>query len=70
MPYDSDNPPEKIKKLSPRKQRQWCHIFNSCWEKYKDEGKCHAMAWGGVKNTASINIAKKLLKIAKEVIRE
>ena len=49
MPYDVKNPPDKIKKLSPRKQRQFIHVYNSCWDKDKDEGKCHAMAWGTVK---------------------
>lgn len=52
MPFDPDNPPDKVSKLSEKKQRQWVHVFNSCWEKHKDDGKCHAMAWGAVKKAS------------------
>ena len=31
MPYDPDNPPEKLRGLSENKQRQWVHVFNSCY---------------------------------------
>ena len=53
MPYDVDNPPEKIRDLSPKKQRQWVSVFNSCWEEHHDEAKCHAMAWGVAKKESS-----------------
>jgi hypothetical protein len=49
MPFDPKNPPDKVKNLSPEKQRQWVHIFNSCWSKDPDERKCHMQAWGAVK---------------------
>jgi len=52
MPFDPNNPPDKIRKLSPKKQRQWVEVFNSCWKKYKDDKKCHMMAWGVVKKAA------------------
>lgn len=65
MPYSPENPPDKIKDLSEKKQRQWVHVFNSCWERHKDEGKCHAMAWGSVKKSSyeriSRNVARKFL---------
>ena len=46
MPYDPSNPPDKVRGLPPKKQRQWVHIFNSCYAKHGDEVKCHKMAWG------------------------
>ena len=46
MPYDPDNPPEKLRGLPENKQRQWVHVFNSCYEKYGDDAKCSKMAWG------------------------
>jgi hypothetical protein len=46
MPYDLDNPPDKIKNLSPKKQRQFIHVYNSCWDKNHDEELCHKQAWG------------------------
>ena len=52
MPFDPNHPPKKLRKLSPKKQRQWCEVFNSCWEKYHDDKKCHMMAWGVVKKAA------------------
>lgn len=52
MPYSPDNPPSKLKELPANKQRQWVEVFNSCWDKHKDDAKCHAMAWGVVKKSA------------------
>ena len=46
MPYDPENPPAKLRGLSSAKQRQWVHVFNSCYEKYSDDAKCSKMAWG------------------------
>ncbi len=51
MPFDPNNPPEKVKSLSPKKQRQWVRVFNSCWSEHADEARCHAMAWGAVKKS-------------------
>ena len=62
MPYDPDNPPDKVSKLSPKKQRQWVHVFNSCHKGGGDEAKCHAQAWGTVKKTASLEDAIVLLE--------
>jgi len=53
MPYDPDNPPDKVRNLSPKKQRQFVHVYNSCAEKGGDEKKCHMMAWGTVKKSAT-----------------
>ena len=49
MPFDPKNPPEKIRKLSDKKQRQWIAVFNSCYGEHADDEKCHKMAWGAVK---------------------
>ena len=48
MPYDINNPPEKLRKLSDKKKRQWVSVFNSCYDKHGDEARCHKMAWGVV----------------------
>ena len=52
MPFDPDNPPEKVSKLSAKKQRQWAHVFNSCFEEHGDDALCHKMAWGTVKKSS------------------
>src|SRR5690606_2002578 len=49
-----NNPPEKIRKLSQKKQRQWVSVFNSCYESGGDDAKCHAQAWGVVGKRASM----------------
>jgi len=49
MPYDVNNPPSKLRGLSEKKQRQWVEVFNSCYERHKDDALCHKMAWGVVK---------------------
>lgn len=46
MPYDVNNPPEKVRGLSENKQRQWVEVFNSCFEKHGDEELCSKEAWG------------------------
>jgi hypothetical protein len=53
MPFDPNNPPSKLDKLSDKKKRQWVHVFNSCYKKNKDDKKCHMQAWGAVKKSAS-----------------
>jgi hypothetical protein len=46
MPYSIDSPPDKIRGLSDKDKRRWIHVFNSCYEKYGDDAKCHKMAFG------------------------
>jgi hypothetical protein len=46
MPFSVSNPPDKIRKLTPKQQRQWVHVYNSCSEAGGDEKKCHMQAWG------------------------
>lgn len=46
MPFSPDNPPDKVRNLPAKKQRQWVHVFNSCFEEHGDDAKCHKMAWG------------------------
>ena len=52
MPYDIDNPPSKLDKLSDKRKRQFIEVFNSCFEKHHDDKKCHMMAWGVVKKAS------------------
>ena len=53
MPYDPNHPPEKVKKLSPKKQRQWCHVINDAFKEGDSEGTAHAKAWGVVKKSST-----------------
>ena len=53
MPFDPNNPPDKVRGLSEKKQRQWVHVFNSCYGEHHDDEKCHKMAWGVVKGGKS-----------------
>ena len=71
MPFDPDNPPEKVKGLSEKKQRQWVEVFNSCWSEHADDAKCHAMAWGVVKKASSDAVAaRELLVAARELLAD
>jgi hypothetical protein len=54
MPYDPAKPPAKLSHLPAKQQRQWVHVFNSCMEKYNDEGRCHQMANGVVDTKKAI----------------
>lgn len=65
MPFDPDNPPDKLKNLSEKKQRQWCNVFNSCWKEHEDDEVCHKMAWGVVNANA---VANELVRVAKQLI--
>jgi cation transport regulator ChaB len=56
MPYNPDNPPDKVKNLPAKKQRQFVEVFNSCWEKHKDDEICHKMAWGVVKKASEEDV--------------
>ena len=51
MPYSVDNPPDVVKKLSPKKQRQWIHVWNSAYEAGKSEPTCFKEAWGVVNSS-------------------
>jgi len=53
-PYDPDKPPAKLNGMSAKKKRQWVHVFISCWKKHKEEGRCHAMAYGAVKKSTAV----------------
>lgn len=66
MPFDVDNPPDKVKGLSKNKQRQWVEVFNSCWKEHHDDKKCHMMAWGVVKKEGSMS---RFTKIAAKVVK-
>lgn len=55
MPFDVDNPPDKLKGLSDKNKRQWIHVFNDCWNRDEDEKKCHMQAWGVVKKASRIS---------------
>lgn len=46
MPYDVNNPPEKLRGLPESKQRQWVHVYDSCMKDKGDDVKCQKMAWG------------------------
>ena len=52
MPYDPANPPAKLRRLSPKKKRQWVHVFNSATERGADEESAHKQAWSAVKKDA------------------
>src|SRR6266850_3924510 len=50
MPYSSTAElPGYIRKLSPKKQKQWMSAFNSALKEYKDESKAFATASAAVK---------------------
>lgn len=71
MPYDPSHPPEKVKHLPPKKQRQWISVFNSCWDRNPgDEAKCHAMAWGVVKKASFDRemVARELTAVARLMV--
>lgn len=70
MPYSPDNPPDKLKGLSGKKQRQFMEVFNSCFDKHHDDGKCHAMAWGVVKKASDARMARIASRVAQEALRE
>ena len=63
MPFDPNDPPDKVKGLSEKKQRQFVHVFNKCYDEGKGDAACHQLAWGVVKKSAS-----EVLAIAKELL--
>lgn len=68
MPFDPSHPPAKLKSLSPKKQRQWVEVFNSCWEGKKDDKKCHMMAWGAVKKACRMELESRVSRIASRLV--
>lgn len=50
MPYDPENPPERLRAMPEKAQRMWVHAFNACMEKRDDDGRCSQIAYGAVKN--------------------
>jgi hypothetical protein len=52
MPYDPDSPPDVVRNLPKKKQRQWCSVWNSCREKGQPEKQCFQTAWGVVKKSS------------------
>ena len=62
MPYDVNNPPAKVSKLPKAKQRQFVHVFNSCYEKHGDDAICSKMAWGVVGKDLSDSFVNEFIK--------
>ena len=60
MPYNTNKElADKVRgteKLSPRKKRQFRHVFNESHEKGDSEDASYAKAWGVVNKTAGIII--------------
>ena len=50
MPYTLDSLPSNVKKLPPKKQRQWLAIFNGAIEDGDDESSAFAQANGVIKD--------------------
>jgi hypothetical protein len=56
MPYASvaELPPEVKGKLkSPKKRRQWLHVWNSSYKEHHDESRAFASAWSAVRKMAT-----------------
>lgn len=64
MPFNSNKDlVDKVNgtdKLSPRKQRQFRHVFNNCHDENGDDPKCYAMAWSVVKKTAGLETFREI----------
>lgn len=56
--YDPDNPPEKVRHLSPKQQRKWVHVYNSAADDGDDEETAHKKAWGSVNDSEKKNKGK------------
>jgi len=49
VPYSSVSElPDAVKKLPPKKRRQWMHVFNSVYARTQDDGRAAAAAWSAV----------------------
>ena len=55
MPFDPSHPPAKLKKLSPKKQRQWIKVFNSVFSRTHDDKASHMAAWGAVGKSDAVD---------------
>jgi hypothetical protein len=73
MPFTSEkdvaDSVKGTKKLSPRKRRQFMHVFNECYKQNGEDGGCYARAWGAVKKSANVKAAKELLSIARRLVK-
>ncbi len=52
MPYSPDDVaglPSNVQKMDGKSRRQWCHIWNSAYQKHGSEEKAFAMANGVLK---------------------
>ena len=75
MPYSSfDEVPESVKTFmkgaTDTQKRQWMNIFNSCFSKYKDDGRCIKMANGVLSKRFSSNLQYDTISKDTERIRE
>jgi cation transport regulator ChaB len=72
MPYKSpEHVEEKVRgteKLTEKQRRQFIAVFNSCWDKHKDDATCHKMAWGVVKKNKKGKAVMGDKQIYKELI--
>jgi cation transport regulator ChaB len=53
--YDPDSPPDKVKHLPAKAQRQWVHVYNSAVDDGADEESAHKQAWGTVPDKGKKN---------------
>lgn len=63
MPYaisDQSNLPANVKKLSPKKRRQWIHVWNSAHKRTDDESKAFAMANAAVKSRGEKSVSVRI----------
>ncbi len=61
MPYASvaELPANVKRKLkTPKKRRQWMHVWNSAYDRHGDESRAFAEAWATVQKTAQLKITK------------
>lgn len=56
--YDPDSPPDKVKHLPEKSQRQWVHIYNSAVDDGDDEEAAHKKAWGAIPDKGKKNKGK------------
>lgn len=55
--YDTvDDLPAAVRKLTPKKQRQFLHVWNSAYAKDKDETSAFKQAWGTVNKSEDVII--------------
>ncbi|MFZ5559279.1 MAG: ChaB family protein [Patescibacteria group bacterium] len=63
MPYNKDNPPDRIKGLPAHAQDIWINAYNSAHKDYPDdEERCNKIAWGAVKNAGYVEKDGKWVK--------